>query len=48
MICPCGERLQGDTDQLFVDAVKAHFEQVHPQMVGKYTDDQMLSVATEV
>jgi hypothetical protein len=47
MTCPCGEPLSGDTDQEFVDSVKRHFEEKHPEMSGKYTDEQILSRAQD-
>jgi hypothetical protein len=43
--CPCGARLEGATDEDFVAAVKKHFEDVHPEMSGHYTDEQILSRA---
>ena len=47
MTCPCGEPLSGDTDAEFVDDVKKHFAAAHPQMTGKYTDEQILSRAVD-
>jgi hypothetical protein len=45
MNCPCGQRLEGDTDEDFVAAVEAHFKEAHPEMAGKYTAEQILSRA---
>lgn len=43
LTCPCGEPLQGDTDEEFVASVNDHFTAAHPQLSGKYTDEQILS-----
>jgi hypothetical protein len=48
LTCPCGEPLQGETDEEFVQSVNAHFEKAHPEMVGKYSPEQMLSRAQDV
>ena len=45
MTCPCGQRLEGETDDDFVAAVEAHFKEAHPEMAGKYTREQILSRA---
>lgn len=47
LTCPCGEPLSGETDQDFVDAVNKHFAEVHPELSGKYTAEQILSRAQE-
>jgi hypothetical protein len=47
MNCPCGEKLSGETDEEFVTAVKAHLSTAHPEMAGHYTDEQILSRATD-
>jgi hypothetical protein len=47
MTCPCGESLQGATDAEFIADVNKHFEAAHPQLSGKYSDEQILSRATE-
>jgi hypothetical protein len=47
MTCPCGEQLTGDTDAAFIEDVNTHFKAAHPQLSGKYTDEQILSRATE-
>jgi hypothetical protein len=48
MNCPCGEALRGTTDQEFVESVNNHFETAHPDMIGKYTSEQIISRAQEV
>jgi hypothetical protein len=47
MTCPCGETLSGANDQEFIDYVKMHLETSHPDLVGKYTPEAMLSRAQE-
>ena len=47
MTCPCGATLSGETDDEFVAAVNAHMGDAHPEMAGKYTDEQILSRAQE-
>lgn len=48
MNCPCGTQLSGDTDDEFVRSVNEHMSEAHPEMAGKYTDEQILSRAQEV
>jgi hypothetical protein len=48
MNCPCGEALTGETDREFIESVNKHFEAAHPEMAGKYTDEQILSRAQNV
>jgi hypothetical protein len=48
MNCPCGEQITGETDDEFVANVNAHLNSAHPEMGGKYTDEQILSRAEEV
>ena len=45
MTCPCGERITGEGDEEFVANVNAHLSKAHPEMAGKYTDEQILSRA---
>jgi hypothetical protein len=47
MMCPCGERITGDTDEEFITNVNEHLSSAHPEMAGKYTDEQILSRAQE-
>jgi hypothetical protein len=47
MTCPCGEPIRGETDEEFVESVKAHFTESHPQLSGHYTDEQILSRAQD-
>jgi hypothetical protein len=47
MSCPCGEQITAETDDEFVAAVNAHLDSAHPEMAGKYTEEQILSRAQE-
>jgi hypothetical protein len=43
--CPCGTVVEGDGDDQLVQNVEAHIASDHPEMVGKYSRDQILSMA---
>lgn len=45
MSCPCGEQITAETDEQFVANVNQHLSTAHPEMAGKYTDEQILSRA---
>jgi hypothetical protein len=45
--CPCGTNVEGETDESLVENVEAHIASDHPEMVGKYSKDQILSMAHE-
>jgi len=45
--CPCGERIEGDTDDMVVVRVNEHLASAHPEMAEKYSDEQILSMASE-
>jgi hypothetical protein len=45
--CPCGERVEGATDGVLVEHVNEHIATAHPEMAGKYSDEQILSMARE-
>ena len=47
MNCPCGHLIEGESDEDFVEAVNDHFQEAHPEMFGKYTEEQMLSRAQD-
>ena len=47
MTCPCGQTITGESDDAFVENVNKHMEASHPEMVGKYTPEQILSRAQE-
>ncbi|MBY4108256.1 DUF1059 domain-containing protein [Rhodococcus fascians] len=41
--CPCGELLEGESDDRLVDEVQQHLRQEHPAL--EYHRDQILSLA---
>ena len=43
--CPCGKDVEGETDDQLVAAVEAHVASDHPDMVGRYSREQILSMA---
>jgi hypothetical protein len=43
--CPCGEDVQADDEDGLVIAVNAHLDEKHPEMSGKYSREQILSMA---
>ena len=45
--CECGYVVRGDTDDELLAGAHDHMREVHPDMVGKVTDEQLLSMAEE-
>ena len=45
--CPCGTNVEGETDDALVENVQAHISADHPDMVGKYSREQILGMAQE-
>ena len=45
--CPCGENVEAETDDDLVRKVEEHVADKHPDMVGKYSREQILSMAHE-
>ena len=43
--CPCGKVVEGETDDEIVEKVEAHVAADHPDMVGKYSREDILSMA---
>jgi hypothetical protein len=43
--CPCGTDVQGETDDELVANVEQHIASDHPDMVGKYSREQILEMA---
>jgi hypothetical protein len=43
--CPCGKDVEGETDDALVENVEAHVAADHPDMVGKYSREDILSMA---
>ena len=45
--CPCGTNVEGNTDDELVTNVQQHIADDHPDMVGKYSTEQILEMAHE-
>jgi len=45
--CPCGQTITGESDDELVTNVEQHIEADHPDMVGKYSREQILEMAHE-
>jgi hypothetical protein len=45
--CPCGEVVEAETDDELVAGVEQHVQDKHPEMVGQYSREQILSMAHE-
>jgi len=45
--CPCGETVQGETDDELVANAEAHMRDKHPDMVGTMSREQLIGMATE-
>lgn len=45
--CPSGEVVEGETDDKLVEGVEQHIQNKHPEMVGQYSREQILSMAHE-
>jgi hypothetical protein len=43
--CPCGKVIEGETDDQLVANVEEHIRSDHPDMVGKYSREQILGMA---
>ena len=43
--CPCGKVIEGETDDQLVANVEEHIETDHPDLVGKYSREQILGMA---
>jgi len=43
--CPCGAVVEAETDDELVSKVEQHVEDKHPDMAGKYSREQILSMA---
>jgi hypothetical protein len=40
--CPCGERLRAAGEDAMVELANAHLAEVHPELAGEYTREQIL------
>ena len=45
--CECGETIRADSDDELVQKVVGHVDQAHPELVGKMSRDDILSMAEE-
>jgi hypothetical protein len=43
--CPCGADVAGETDEQLVTNVQQHIADEHPEQVGKYSSEQIVSMA---
>ena len=43
--CPCGQDVEGDSDDQLVANVEEHIASDHADMVGKYSREQILEMA---
>jgi len=45
--CPCGQDVQAETEDELVEGVEAHIAADHPDLVGKYSREQIVEMAHE-
>jgi predicted small metal-binding protein len=45
--CPCGKTVSGDSDDELVTNVEAHVQEMHPDMVGTMSREQILGMAKD-
>jgi hypothetical protein len=45
--CPCGERIEAETEDELVDAVNQHLDAQHPAVAGHYTREQILTMSRQ-
>ena len=45
--CECGEAIRGNSDAELIAAVQAHISRDHPDLVGKLTQQDILSMSEE-
>ena len=45
IVCECGARLAGDTDDELVRAAERHIRRVHPDAAGAFSRDDLLAMA---
>jgi predicted small metal-binding protein len=46
--CDCGYVVRGETEDELVEDANRHIEEVHPDMVGTVSEDDLLAMAEEV
>jgi predicted small metal-binding protein len=45
--CECGHDVSGETEDELVSAVESHVQEMHPEMAGSMSRDQILEMAHE-
>lgn len=45
--CECGEVVHGNTDEELLAAVQTHLSRDHPELVGKLSKEDILSMSEE-
>lgn len=45
--CECGKVVRGDTDDELIARAEEHMRSDHPEMIGKVSRDDLLSMAEE-
>ena len=45
--CPCGAVMKAETDDEIVQMTEAHIADRHPEMVGRYSREQILLMVRE-
>jgi hypothetical protein len=45
--CPCGKTIEGEDDDQIVANVQAHIDEDHPDLVGKYSRENILEMAQD-
>ena len=48
MTCECGEVARGETEDELVAAVERHVAEQHPDLMGKFSRDDILAMAEMV
>ena len=43
--CPCGNDVEGETDDALVENVETHISADHPDLVGTYSRERILEMA---
>ncbi len=43
--CPCGQAIEGESDDQLVTNVEEHIASEHADLVGKYSREQILEMA---
>ena len=43
--CPCGQDVTGETDDEIVANVEKHIAEAHPDLVGKYSREDIVGMA---